>query len=86
MSPPMTDPTHTATVPEALASRCSQCGAAFVCGYVAGLSTCWCAQEPFLPASGLVPDQLCLCPDCLRDRKATLANRPDECHNHTKLT
>ncbi|WP_423195120.1 hypothetical protein DFLDMN_002271 [Cupriavidus sp. H19C3] len=51
------------------AERCSRCGAAFVCGYVAGLTECWCAQQPFLPASEIEPDQHCLCPDCLRERR-----------------
>jgi len=51
---------------------------------VAGLSECWCAQQPFLPATDIVPDQLCLCPDCLRQKKTTLANRQDECQNRVK--
>ncbi|CAG2126728.1 cysteine-rich CWC family protein [Cupriavidus plantarum] len=62
-------------------SRCSQCGAPFVCGYAAGHAECWCAQQPFLPATDIVPDQLCLCPDCLGKKKAALVNRPDECQN-----
>lgn len=55
--------------------HCSQCGAAFVCGVVAGLSECWCAQEPFLSPGEIVPDQHCLCPDCLRQRREAAQKR-----------
>ena len=42
----------------------------FVCGHAAGLPACWCASEPLLPARAIVPGRHCLCPDCLRQRRA----------------
>jgi len=50
--------------------HCSRCGKGFVCGHVAGLPACWCASEPLLPERTIVPGRSCLCPDCLRLRRA----------------
>ncbi|AOY92007.1 hypothetical protein BKK79_09525 [Cupriavidus sp. USMAA2-4] len=50
--------------------HCSRCGKGFVCGHAAGLPACWCASEPLLPARAIVPGRHCLCPDCLRQRRA----------------
>ncbi|MBL8376048.1 cysteine-rich CWC family protein [Accumulibacter sp.] len=43
---------------------CTNCGASFVCGATAGLSSCWCMQMPPLTR---VPEVAagCFCPACL---------------------
>lgn len=65
----MTDPSTLQTGKLRPVERCSGCGAAFVCGYVAGLHECWCASQPLLPARQIVAGQHCLCPDCLKARR-----------------
>ncbi|MBP0624511.1 cysteine-rich CWC family protein [Cupriavidus consociatus] len=65
----MTDPATVLTGQLRPVEHCSQCGAGFVCGYVAGLSECWCASQPLLPARRIVPGQHCLCPNCLAARQ-----------------
>jgi hypothetical protein len=67
----MTDPATVLTGQLRPVEHCSQCGAAFVCGYVAGLPECWCASQPLLPARQIVAGQHCLCPQCLRERKTS---------------
>ncbi len=50
---------------------CSNCGASFTCGPVAGKCNCWCEE---LPRVSLVApaDTDCLCPECLRTAIAKL--------------
>ncbi|MBP9803800.1 MAG: cysteine-rich CWC family protein [Candidatus Accumulibacter sp.] len=54
---------------------CANCGASFVCGAVAGLSSCWCMQMPALPG---VPDAAvgCSCPACLEQRVSIQPGAP----------
>ncbi len=66
----MTNPSTIQTGRLRPVEHCSACGAAFVCGYAAGLPECWCASLPLLPARQIVPGQHCLCPDCLKRRQA----------------
>lgn len=66
----MTDPATVLTGQLRPVERCSVCGAAFVCGYAAGLPECWCASQPLLPARQIVAGQHCLCPACLAARHA----------------
>ncbi len=79
----MTDATEVLTGQLRPVERCAACGARFVCGYAAGLPTCWCVSQPLLPARQIVPGQHCLCPDCLRQRQsqdqegASAASSPD---------
>jgi hypothetical protein len=51
----------------ALKSVCTNCGASFVCGAAAGLSSCWCMH---VPALARVPEDTagCFCPACLEQR------------------
>ena len=65
----MTDPSTIRTGQLRPVERRSGCGAAFVCGYVAGLPECWCANQPLLPARQIVAGQHSLCPDCLTARR-----------------
>lgn len=66
----MTDPSTILTGQLRPVERCGACGAAFVCGYAAGLPACWCASQPLLPSRRIVAGQHCLCPDCLEQRQA----------------
>ncbi|SFC73083.1 Cysteine-rich CWC [Cupriavidus sp. OV038] len=70
----MTDPSTIQTGQLRPVERCSRCGAAFACGYVAGLPECWCASQPLLPARQIVAGQHCLCPDCLKARRDASQN------------
>ena len=58
------------------ASRCADCGAPFVCGAAAGLSTCWCMDKP----AGLlepIAGAGCYCAACLDQRiAATVTVKP----------
>ncbi|QYY31799.1 cysteine-rich CWC family protein [Cupriavidus pinatubonensis] len=65
----MTNPSTVLTGQLRPIEHCSECGAGFVCGYVAGLPECWCASQPLLPARRIVPNQHCLCPTCLQKRR-----------------
>lgn len=56
----MTDPASTTPT-----SRCTSCGALFVCG-MDDPRGCWCTGLPRLPASALVAGIGCLCEPCLR--------------------
>ncbi|WP_439889697.1 cysteine-rich CWC family protein [Ralstonia sp. 25C] len=50
---------------------CAVCGAELRCGAIGDGkqpdATCWCMEEPQLPAGALRPGQGCLCPRCLRE-------------------
>ncbi|MBL8398380.1 MAG: cysteine-rich CWC family protein [Candidatus Accumulibacter sp.] len=49
-------------------SQCAGCGAPFICGAVAGLSTCWCMAQPTVAATDLDANLGCYCPACLQRR------------------
>jgi len=59
---------------EAKNSVCAGCGAAFDCGAVAGLQTCWCMEKP----AGLLAMEAgssCYCPACLDKRISELSSQ-----------
>ena len=54
---------------------CPRCGAEFVCGSVAGDSSCWCGVLPRLTfVDPAIPG--CLCPACLKAALAAQGQDP----------
>lgn len=53
---------------------CASCGAAFVCGALAGSATCWCMGKPTL-AVAAEAGAGCYCSSCLEQRLSAL-NQP----------
>ncbi len=60
--------------PHDFATRCTRCGAEFVCG-VDEPGGCWCTRLPRLPAGSIEADDGCLCEACLQRMLSAAAAR-----------
>ncbi|WP_342674055.1 cysteine-rich CWC family protein [Candidatus Accumulibacter aalborgensis] len=60
-------------------TACCACGVRFVCGAVAGLSSCWCMDKPRLTLAPDAAEGNCYCPACLEKLEKRLTDAGRRC-------